>query len=417
MWIWMLAFALSLWHGAAMADDVAGAVNMKKMSIEECIDSAFTRNPALNAAALEIEKARILKGTAFNPPMTEVLLKQETTGGGGPENGVYFGQEFDFPTVYFARYRSLSAQKELQSSRYDVLSAEVVKEVSALYYKSLYIHELIKLNRELETVYGDFCHTAQIRLEQGESGSLELMNAQRIRDKNEMEFQNLLLEYSGCTRELGSKIGSREAVMPSDIELAPLPYSFSETEFNFNATPRGIAAAREIAVAEREISLAKNEFLPGLRMGATVQALIKSFNPYNIDRSRFERGNFMGFEVGVSIPLFFGAQSSRLRAANTEKRISLLNMESAEAEIRNETSQLSAELESHNNRLEYYRVSALPHADEIKRIARVSYELGDIDYIEYISNIETAYDIYLEYAGCVNDYNQTVIRIKSIINK
>lgn len=413
----MLAFALSLWHCGALAYDVAGTVNIRKISIEECIDSAFTRNPALNAAALEIEKARILKGTAFNPPMTEVTLKQETTGGGGPENGVYFGQEFDFPTVYFARYRSLSAQKELQSSRYDVLSAEVVKEVSSLYFKSLYFQELIKLNRELETIYEDFCHTAQVRLEQGESGSLELMNALRVRDKNEMELQNLLLEYSGCTRELGSKIGSREAVAPSDAELTPLPYTFSESQFNFGTTPRGIAAACEIAVAEREIAVAKNEFLPGLRMGATVQALIKSFNPYNIDRSRFERGNFMGFEVGVTIPLFFGAQSSRLRAANTEKRISLLNMESAEAEIRNETSQLSAELESNISRLEYYRVAALPHANEIKRIARVSYELGDIDYIEYISNIETAYDIYREYADCVNDYNQTVIRIKSIINK
>ena len=397
------------------AQDVAegGCAKSRIMSLEECVDSAFSRNPAVNAAALEVEKSRILKGTAFNPPMTEVTLKQETTGGGGPENGVFFSQEFDFPTSYVARHRLLSAQNELQESRFNIIAADIEREVEALYFEMIYQGELLRLNAELGDIYNEFCRVSAVRLEQGDAGQLEVMNAQRVREKNEMERRSLLIRYEANKLELGRLAGCEGGVEPTPTDLTPLSETLKFYEpFDYDRTVMGKESLMQVRAADREVTLAKNEFLPAIRLGATTQALIKGFNPYNIDRQRFMPGNFMGFEVGITVPLFFGAASAKLKAANTERKISLLNRETSESAAKMNDARLNAELEALSSRLEYYREKALPRANEIKRIAAVSYELGDIDYLEYIASLETAYELYNEYATCINEINQNVIKLK-----
>ena len=388
-------------------------------TLEQCVDTALAHNPSVAAAALSVEKQRILQSTAFNPPMTEVTLKQETTGGGGPENGVYFGQEFDFPTLYLARHKSLVARSELEAGRLNVLLADISGEVGRLYYSLLYSRELLKLNARLDTLYAEFCRVASVRLAEGEIGPLELMNARRVREKNEMERVAELSNYQALQRELQTVMGCASLPEPVDMPFRPIGFSpdtvaVPAAGFDFANTVRGRLAAGEIAVAEKEYSEARHEFLPGIRLGATVQALIKSFNPYHVDRQPFEKGNFMGFEVGITVPLFFGAQSARVKAADAQRRISQLEMQTAENQAVGEVEKLRGQLASVCSRLTYYETKALPQAEEIKRIAKVSYELGDIDYIEYISNMETAFEIFREYASCINEHNQTLLRLQSL---
>lgn len=384
------------------------------MSLEQCIDSAMANNPAVAAAALQVEKARILQGTAFDAPKTEITLKQETTGGGGPENGVAFGQEFEFPTLYVARHKSLSASTRLEESRFNRLAIELERDVTLAYYDLLYQRTLINLNDSLGKIYDEFCRVASERFNAGESGRLEMMNAKRVKEKNDMELRSLKIKYAGALSELKRLTGCRVDFDIDDREFGALPLDPTSEYLDFNTTAKGVEAERAVDAAERDIAVARNEFMPGIRLGATVQALIKGFNPYHVDRQRFEQGNFMGFEVGVTVPLFFGATSARLKAARTDKRIALLNREMAEAESRSESERLRATLTSVRESMEYFRTSALPDAREIERIARVSYELGDIDYLEYISNMETAYSVYREYADCLNDYNQTVINLTNL---
>lgn len=399
---------------AVMAVTAARAETPLALSLEQWVDSAMNRNPAVAAAALQVEKSRILQGTAFDPPKTEITLKQETTGGGGPENGVYFGQEFEFPTTYVARRNTLAAGTRLEESRFSVLAADIEKEVSAAYHDLVYRRHLINLNDSLGKVYDEFCRLASIRQKEGEAGNLELMNAYRVKEQNAMERRTLETDYASRLSALKQLAGCVSDVDIAPVPLAPVEGLISADDMGFAATPRGIQADKAIDLADREIAEAKNEFLPGIKLGATVQALIKSFNPYNVDRERFTKGNFMGFEVGITVPLFFGAGSSRLKAANAEKRIAVLNREAEETRIKIETDRLKSVVAAAGSRLDYYRNTALPRAAEIKRIAQVEYDLGEISYMEYIQNIEGVFAVYREYADCLNDYNQAAIELKAL---
>lgn len=384
------------------------------LTLEALVDSALSHSPRVKAAALQIEKARALKGTAFNPPFTSVTLKQETTGGGGPENGVMFSQDFDFPTVYVGRHRLLSAKTALEQRRFAVMASEVETEITNAYWTAMYLAELLALNDSLQVRLQEFCRVASVRLEQGESSKLELINAERVAEKYRMERTALQLRYDAQLSELQRLAGCAEPFTLAREPLRPVEIGTVDN-YDYFSTLAGLSNIEELRVAEREVALAKNEFLPGISIGATVQALIKSFNPYHIERLPFEKGNFMGFEVGLSVPLFFGSNSARVKASTIESRISRLNMEAEEDRAVAEVERLKAAMQTLSASLDGFRTSSLPRAHEIMRLAEVSYTLGEIDYIEYISNVETAYDVYREHLQCLDDYNHTAVALKRLM--
>lgn len=388
------------------------------MTLAECIDSAASHNPALQIASGAVEKARILKGTAFDPEQTSLTLKQETTGGGGPENGITVSQDFEFPTVYVARHKALKAEEELERRNYAVALNETVRDVTSAYYTLLYFREMVSLRLRQDSLYTRFEHIASVRFDNGDCSPLEPMNARRLLNANNVALAEARNNCEEARRKLMFLIGAEYQVEPADNSLSVINSIQTENgDYNFDSTPRGEAAASEIELSERNLAVTRHEFLPGISVGATAQALIKSFNPYNVDRSRFEKGDFMGFEVGITVPLFFGAQRARARAAKKDLEIAQLKSELLRQEAENEYSDAMGRMHAARKNLEYYNGTGKEEAAEIARIADVSYALGDIDYVEYMANLETAYEMLAGRAEAINTYNQTIITLNYLTGK
>lgn len=387
----------------------------RKMTLEECIDSALAINPRLQAAGLELKRAEQLRGTAFDPENTEVTLKQETTGGGGPDNGVMFSQGFEFPSVYVAKGKTLRMQQRLESKNFEMAVADLSRDVALEYQNALYLNRLMGIGESLENHYRKFYEVTRARHEAGDCSALEVMNAERMLEKSQMELRGIRSDYDVALNRLGNMTGCEAEPEYNGIyEIMEHP---GPSEWVFSDTPSGALAATRIQLAESEINLEKQKFLPGINLGVTVQALIKDFNPYGVPRERFSRGNFMGFEAGLTLPVFFWSQTSRLKAARTQRNIAMLQQESTAAEAMSEYSALRVKLDTEFKNILNYREKSLPRAGEIRRLAEISYSLGEIDYIEYIANIQTAFDIEKEYAEAVFNYNKTLILINHLTGK
>ena len=65
----------------------------------------------------------------------------------------------------------------------------------------------------------------------------------------------------------------------------------------------------------------------------------------------------------------------------------------------------------------YYKAQALPNADDIVKAAQLGYRTGDISYVEYLYALQTSSDIQLKYLHSIQQINQIVVTINSIINK
>ena len=65
----------------------------------------------------------------------------------------------------------------------------------------------------------------------------------------------------------------------------------------------------------------------------------------------------------------------------------------------------------------YYETIGLKQAEEIIRVSQISYNLGEIGYIEYIQNLTQAFDTKLKYLAALISYNQAIILLNYLNGK
>ena len=84
-----------------------------------------------------------------------------------------------------------------------------------------------------------------------------------------------------------------------------------------------------------------------------------------------------------------------------------------QAQLQNALQQYQQDTEQFN----YYQQQALPNANDIVSSAQLGYRTGDISYVEYLYALQTATDIQLNYLKSIQQVNQSVINVYSIINQ
>lgn len=381
------------------------------MTLQQCIGMALDNNLGMKAGAVSVGKARDLQGTAFDVEKTSVTLSQDPTSGGSPDNGITLSQSFEFPTVYAARRKYLKAETAAAQSNMAVIRNELTRDVSACYYTLLHARRTIEILQAQDSVYGRFVSLASARRKAGVAGNLELINAERICNENRIEMGKAEKACQSAMLALRQLLNTEAAVVPADASLHVIRQEQPGASVSFGQTPLGGMYAARTAVSERNLSLARQGYMPGLSVGLTGQLLIKGFNPYDIDRERFGKGNFMGFEVGVSVPLFWGAQKARVKAARGDVELAEISRRQAEQKLDKEYRDGLNELSRAQKVLDYYTAQGNGQAERMSRLSQVAYENGEIGYVEYIQNQQTALDVQLRYADAVNDYNQAIIML------
>lgn len=400
----------------AIISSFCASAQSVSLSLDECIDIALENNYSVITAKLEAEKAETLVATAFDVPQTAITLSQDATAGGSLENGVTFSQDFEFPTVYISRHKALKAEAEMQRLNLGRKKCETLRDVTAAYCRLAYSARCLELLAMQDSLYKRFVEIATIKFNAGETSRLEKMNAERLYNDNIINLRRAENDYISNAAELQRLLGVDVAVSPPGHSLLKLEADIFPSQLQYDNTSAGLLSQQLLNLSEKNLDVAKSGWLPGISVGATVQALIKGFNPYHIERQRFGPGNFMGFEVGITVPLFFGAQRAKVKAASRDVEIARNQFAQNKAEADTRYAALLNEFITESRALEYYESEALTEAVEIERIARVSYELGEIGYMEYVQNLEAASSIRMSHAETLNRYNLIVNNINFLLS-
>lgn len=402
--IWILMLLLSVY-----TESVTAQPSVK--SLDECIQYALNNNLTLKSGKISIEKAKDMQGTAFNIDKTGFSLSQDPTSGGSPDNSISISQSFEFPTIYGARKSLLKAETDLERNNYEMSTNELIKEVTTTYYTLIFAKKNIQILQEQDSIYRKFLFLANAKFKAGETSRLEQMNAERLFNENKIELQKAKKTFNSIQLNFQQWLNSEEWIEPQENTLSILDIDLSISGFNPYNTPYNKVLESKKKISEKNLSVAKQGFLPSFNLSLSNQMVIKGFNPYDVDRSRFAKGNFMGFEVGVSVPLFFWEQKSKTKAAKREVEIARIAQEDAVLSLERQYRSFLNDYDKAKDALEYYETTGKIQAGEIARISQISYEKGEINYIEYIQNLKTSVEIQLQYANAINDYNQAVIKL------
>ena len=385
----------------------------RKLTLEQCIATALKNNYGVRAAQNETEKAEILQATAWDLDKTSVSLSQDPTSGGSPDNALTLSQTFEFPTVYTSRRNTLKAETAVAKSRTDISRKQLAQEVATAYTEMVYALEKQNILPSQDSILDNYLKLASIRYKAGEARQLERLTASRMKHENEMEIERAKTDYLSLQHKIGQLLNTDENILPADGKLVALDYH-ETTGYDFAQSAEGNLNAREIEKADKAVKEAKSGYLPNFSVGLSTQLVLKGWNPYGVDRSRFAKGNFMGFEVGVGLPLFFGATRAKVKAAIKERETAELYAQQQRLQIQSEYLAERNNLDAAKKRMDYYQSEGLGEAQEMERIARVSYENGDIGYMEYVQGLLEAMNTRLKYAETVKEYNIAVINLNTI---
>ncbi len=387
----------------------------RRLTLGQCVQLALGQNYSLRAANRSVDRARTLQGTAWDMERTELSLSQDPTSGGSPDNALAISQAIDFPTVYVARRRQLKAETQAERSRRDMMRGTLVADVVSAYLQLAYEQECVRILAAQDSVLVRYRQIAGKRLEAGDTRRLEVMAADRLLRENRLEMASAQNRTEEAALRLAQLLGEGGGVTVADTLLPCLDLVLPD--YNYALSPEGTYAGDLLTVADKAVGVARSGYAPTLSLSLRHQFVISSWNPYAQDRSRFGGGNFMGFEVGIGIPLFYGATRAKMKAAKMEREVADLQMRSQRQAREKEYAACLSRCNAAYARVEYYRGEGSRQAAEMARLGAVEYENGEIGYVEYVSVLQESLNTRMKCAAAVNDYNQSVVSLQRLAGR
>lgn len=386
-----------------------------KMTLEQCFQLADKQNLTLQAGRKSIERAKVMEGTAWDVDKTEIAFGQNPASSGDTDNALAFSQGIEFPTVYTARRGQLKAETLAEKSRLGVTNQQIKLEIASAYYAMLYqTHRLSILQRQ-DSILDRYCDVAEKRYKAGEARQLEFLTAERLRNENHLEMVNVKSVAENKQLELMALLNTDQPVLPAESYLIALESPVSGT-FNYQQTAGAQYQQDRLKALDKEVKCAKTGYAPSLSLTLRTQALISCWDPYHIDRQRFTKGNFFGFEIGVGVPLFYGATKAKVKAAKKDREVAELEMQQERREKERDYRLGYNRFQNAAKRMAYYNGENISKAKDIVRLSTAEYESGEISYVEYANALQEAIDMGMKHADVINEYNEAALALLGLSN-
>lgn len=386
-----------------------------KMTLEQCFQLADKQNLTLQAGRKSIERAKVMEGTAWDVDKTEIAFGQNPASSGDTDNALAFSQGIEIPTAYTARRGQLKAETQAEKSRLGVTNQQIKLEIASAYYAMLYqTHRLSILQRQ-DSILDRYCDVAEKRYKAGEARQLEFLTAERLRNENHLEMVNVKSEAENKQLELMALLNTDQPVLPAESHIIALESPVSGT-FNYQQTADAKYQQDRLKALDKEVKCAKTGYAPSLSLTLRTQALISSWDPYHIDRQRFTEGNFFGFEIGVGVPLFYGATKAKVKAAKKDREVAELEMQQERREKERDYRLGYNRFQNAAKRMAYYNGENISKAKEIVRLSTAEYESGEISYVEYANALQEAIDMGMKQADVINEYNEAALALLGLSN-
>ncbi len=398
---WSIPPAILLLVTAGLLPLAAGAQPL--ISQEEAISLALKNNKGLEASALKVSESRLLKSSAFDPGKTDFYYSFDQNNI-SPENqplnvwGVR--QSFEFPTVYTARKKIYESRENLSEDQYRIQRIVLIKNVALAWNEAVYWKELSKKFQFLDSLYSDFASAAGKSFEEGESDYLEMATADSRKEEMEVRLKQVRERIRMAEMQMNRYLQSDTFYSVPDNAFGPLRMQAAEWENHPGIRLR--EHAKEWS--QRKLQYEKQRLLPDLQV-----SLFKGVNPGSLP------GSYGGVEAGVSLPLWFGPQKSRIEASKTGVMIRNAESEEYRIALRTRFETLLSRVRQYRQMLDYYENTGRNLAGQMLKHANKAYAQGEIDFLQYVQLIDHAMAIELNYLDALRKYNENILEINYLI--
>lgn len=394
------------------------AQTVKQLTIDEAINLAIQSNQSIKASGIDIQATESLKKTANELPKLDFNTQLGQYNSIKFDNAFQLSQTIPFPTLFGAKKELINAEVKAKQIQQLLSIYEIKNQVRSLYYQIEYLQHNKQILQSLDSLYNEFIRVAKLRYKTGDTKKIEISTAETKKGEINLLAQQNQVYLQNAYQSLQTVIGIKDSiVIPSNNTYTPLQVnSLIDTNAIANH-PMLQAIYQNMQIAEQTKKVEKAEGLPDFKIGYSNQSLIGIQTINGVDKY-FGAGNrFNVVNIGIVIPLTFGATKAKINSLEYKKQSLLIQAEYQTKLLNTQLQNALAQYEQDVQQYNYYKIQALPNADDIVKAAQLGYRTGDISYVEYLYALQTATDIQLKYLQSIQQINQSVVNINSIINK
>jgi len=384
------------------------AVNgYSKLSLQQAIDTALKSNYATRADRELAEYQKKLIKASVDIPSTNVQAEYGQLNSSYNDTRYSISQSIQFPTVY-ARQKSVQNQTYQTSVLAAKLSAsELKRQVTASYYELVYLHDKYKLLVKMDSLFQVYLQQNQLRFDKGDINLLQKLTIENQHAQLLLQLQTLLQDKEIALLNFNFLLNASNKYEP---ELLPNKLNFTssiEAKSFSNHLQIQVLQHQELS-AQQQLKLQRAKLLPSL----TLSFASMSMQGVGADNKYYSKTtHFNALQVGLALPIFYGAQRAQIKAAQKMHHVTQLKMYQANETIKNEYAVLLTKFQAKQQALNYYETIALPNSHQIIASANLQLTKGEINFIEFSLLINQAIEMQSKYCDAVNEYNQTIIQL------
>lgn len=384
------------------------------ITLPAAIDSALKNNASLQVSRTQITYAEALRKSNLDIEKTNAGFEYGKFNSMSNDNKFSISQTIQFPTVYKHQGNINKTNIQISETNLKQRMLDIRTGVKQTFYQLLGLQRKRKLLQEADSVYANFLTRAEQRFHAGEIDVLEKTTAENQRSQIANQLQALSTEYAVQQNILGLLLNSNNHFEPIADTAVYWLQSLPDSSL-IDQNPALLLQQQEIQLSEQQHKLEKSKLLPSFNAGFNSSTIIGwQANQQNDEKYYDGSKRFNSVNVGIGIPVFSGAQRSRINAAQV-----LVKQKSQEKESVKQQLDISfanaVQVYTRNAQLvNTYQNALLPNATTIINTASQKLSAGEIGYLDWVIHVNQALQIRSEYLNTVQQLNEAAFEIEKL---
>jgi cobalt-zinc-cadmium resistance protein CzcA len=402
---------------AAILLPAVSPAQSKKMTLDAMLEQAVTQNISLQAERKNSEYWKQLQTATTDLPHTSLGAEYGKINSVFNDTRLFISQSFSLPVVYRRQRDYYRANEQAAGARSLLRQQELSKEVKTVFYNLVDLLERQKMLLRLDSTFSRFSDAAALRLKTGESNMLEKSSADAQVLQIKLQQQEVDADIRREQQQLQWLLNTGDSILP-DYNVARKTASLEMDTALVQNHPALQYQQEQVKIAGAHTNVERSRLNPEFTLGYSNMSIRGYQTKDGITQQFYDGGDrFSVYQLTLGLPLITKATRAKIRAAKVQEEAAQLQANATSRYLTSQWMQLHSAYKKFVQQVNYYEQTGLPQAALINRNARLGFEKGSINYVEWSLLMSNAVTIELGYLEAVHALNETIIELEYLTGK
>ncbi|NLV19726.1 MAG: TolC family protein [Bacteroidetes bacterium] len=351
--------------------------------------------------------------TGISPPEISYFKEGIASGPGDifDEKRIAVTQEIDFPVTTHYRMKAVSEEVKAMQLEVEALENEIKAEVKSYYIEVLYAIYLQRSRENQHRLALDLYNAVYTKFETGMANGIDIANAElRLEEaKNDLDQSEWILHKAryglfyvmGLPEEKQQySVAFSDTIYAKDLGISQIEALLAQRDH-----PRFLAVQHELESTEYFLKEAKSNILPDLSL--------------SLYKQNFGEGyNFRGFEVGLSIPIWYPFdQKGKINRSLARMEEIKWKQKEVSLDIKRQIEYAWHNYDVSRSIINRYNETMKNKASQLQNLSLRAYQLGEIDLLNLLTAQQTYLNSEQRYLTALRDYYLQLVTLEKYLRQ